>query len=63
MDFKLVYLELNVLLLEAEHLALRCLDLLLNQVDAGDHLCHRVLHLEGGKEPVHIESVQGSFVN
>lgn len=34
-------------LLEAQRVALRHADLLLDQVDAGDHLRHGVLHLRG----------------
>ena len=43
-----VALDHNVLLLDAELVAHGNLDLLLHQIDARDHLCHRVLHLTGG---------------
>ena len=43
--FQRARLDLDVLLLEAQDIALRGLDLLLNQVHARDHLRHRVLHL------------------
>ena len=41
------HLDLDVLLLEAQHLTLCGLDLLCYQVHSCDHLCHWVLHLQG----------------
>ena len=38
-------LEAELLLLEAQLVALGDADLLCNQIDARDHLCHWVLHL------------------
>lgn len=40
-----VYLELDVLLLVGQHLALCSADLLSNEVHPSHHFCHRVLHL------------------
>lgn len=48
------HLELNVLLLVAQDLSLCCLDLLLDQVQACDHLCHGVLHLQCRVKPQQI---------
>ena len=44
---------------KADRLALRHLDLFLDQVDAGDHLRNRVLHLYAG---VHLQEVEASLV-
>mmetsp|Transcript_32913 Transcript_32913/g.72695 ORF Transcript_32913/g.72695 Transcript_32913/m.72695 type:complete len:291 (-) Transcript_32913:657-1529(-) len=50
-----VTLELDILLCELELLALCHLDLLLDQIHAGDHLSHGVLHLDTG---VHLHEVE-----
>lgn len=47
----LPHLELDVLLLEAQHLSLSSSDLLCNQVHACHHLGHRVLHLQATPLP------------
>ena len=49
------HLQLNILLLDGELEALSHLDLLLNEVNPGDHLRHRVLHLNAG---VHLHEVE-----
>src|SRR3546814_17272895 len=47
--------EAQVFLLDRERLALRHADLFADEIDAGDHLRHRMLHLQAG---VHLDEVE-----
>ena len=44
-------LDLDVLLTEAQHMPLGGAQLLLDQINASDHLCHWMLHLPAATQP------------